>query len=227
MKRFGPSVDMLSMMFGRYPTMAMAREHEAIVPRLVIWAGVDAWRSEVAAVELTAEGVTATGTQVGADPLPYRADYRLDASNGFVTVRLEVVAEGTGWRRELDLVHDGRGAWTCRAAAYGEVELPAPGGDAATLRGALDCDLGLCPLTNVMPIRRSGLDRRPGAEDFLMAWVSVPDLAVHASAQRYEHVRPGVVRYVDRGTFDGFRAELELDGDGLVERYPELAERVA
>ena len=31
-----------------------------------------------------------------------------------------------------------------------------------------------------------------------MAWVSVPDLGVHGSAQRYEHVRPGVVRYVDR-----------------------------
>jgi len=36
-----------------------------------------------------------------------------------------------------------------------------------------------------------------------------------------------VVRYVDRGLFDGFEAELELDADGLVVRYPELAMRVA
>jgi hypothetical protein len=34
------------------------------------------------------------------------------------------------------------------------------------------------------------------------------------------------VRYVDRGLFDGFTAELELDRDGLVVHYPGLAERV-
>jgi hypothetical protein len=38
-------------------------------------------------------------------------------------------------------------------------------------------------------------------------------------------VAPGVVRFVDRGQFDGFTAELELDRDGLVVRYPGLAER--
>ena len=75
-----------------------------------------------------------------------------------------------------------------------------------------------------MPVRRSGLHERAGAEDFVMAWVSVPDLKVHASPQRYEHVRPGVVRYVSR---DGdFTSELEVDADGLVVRYPRLAERV-
>jgi hypothetical protein len=180
----------------------------------------------VAVVKLNAEGVRATGTQVGVDPLPYRADYRLDASERFVTARLDVVAEGAGWRRELELVHDGRGRWTCRAGASGEVDLQAPGGDIEPLLGALDCDLGLCPLTNLMPIRRSGLNRRPGAEDFRMAWVSVPDLGVHGSAQRYEHVRPGVVRYVDRGPFAGFHADLELDADGIVEHYPGLAKRI-
>ena len=75
-----------------------------------------------------------------------------------------------------------------------------------------------------MPVRRSALHERAGSEDFVMAWVSVPDLRVHASPQRYEHVRPGVVRYV---SLDGdFTAELEVDADGLVVRYPRLAERV-
>jgi hypothetical protein len=94
------------------------------------------------------------------------------------------------------------------------------------IEGALDCDLGLSPLTNAMPVHRTGLLHRPGAEDFLMTWVSVPDLVVHASAQRYEHVRPGVVRYVDRGQFEGFTAELAFDADGLVLDYPGLARRV-
>jgi hypothetical protein len=59
-----------------------------------------------------------------------------------------------------------------------------------------------------------------------MAGIEVPELRVFGSAQRYEHVRPGVARYVDRGAFDGFTAELELDREGLVVRWPDLAERV-
>ena len=63
-----------------------------------------------------------------------------------------------------------------------------------------------------------------------MAWISVPDLGVVASAQRYEHVRAdaegSVVRFLDRGLFPGFEAELHLDGSGLVRVYPGLAERV-
>ena len=77
-----------------------------------------------------------------------------------------------------------------------------------------------------MPVRRHGLGDGPGTEDFLMAWVEVPELTVVASAQRYEHVRPGVVCFVDRGLFEGFTAELELDEDGLAIRYAALADQV-
>jgi hypothetical protein len=69
------------------------------------------------------------------------------------------------------------------------------------------------------------LNKRPGAADFLMAWISVPDLSVVASPQRYEHVSKDVVRYVDRGLFPGFTAVLDLDPTGIVEVYPDLAER--
>jgi hypothetical protein len=76
-----------------------------------------------------------------------------------------------------------------------------------------------------MPVRRHALHQDPGACDFAMAWVSVPDLAVHRSPQRYEHLRRGVVRFA---SLDGdFTADLELDSDGLVIRYPQLAEHVA
>jgi len=59
----------------------------------------------------------------------------------------------------------------------------------------------------------------------------VPDLGLHASRQRYEHVRGGshgaVVRYLDVGAHAGFTSELEVDGDGLVRLYPGLARRVS
>jgi uncharacterized protein len=180
--------------------------------RVVAWSGLEEWLAELAQVDLDSGRVQATGVQLGATPEPYRLDYHLDVPADWITRRLDVEAMGAGWRRRLVLEHDGAGAWTCD----GE---PNP-----ALNGALDCDLAFSPLTNVMPIRRHQLHEGDGSADFLMAWVSVPDLAVHASPQRYEHVSGGVVRYVSRDS--GFRADLELDADGLVVRYPRLAQRV-
>ena len=99
------------------------------------------------------------------------------------------------------------------------------------LAGALDCDLGLSPLTNAMPVHRHRLDREPGSFDFVMAWVSVPDLAVHAARQRYRHVSSdgdgGIVRFEsledDRVTFT---SDLEFGADGLIDVYPQLARRL-
>lgn len=180
-------------------------------------------------VEFGPGSLRASGTQLGIEPVPYRLDYELEVDGGWITRRLRVSAAGADWTRELDLRHDGGGGWTAEAAEEGAVRLPPPGGDVAAVKGALDCDLGLCPLTNVMPVRRHDLHLRPGEVDFLMAWVSVPDLGLYPSRQRYEHVGRrddrSVVRYV--GEQRSFVGELELDQDGLVLLYPELARRLS
>jgi uncharacterized protein len=197
------------------------------LPRLVVWQGTDAWRAEVAAVTLAGDGVRSRGTQIGAEPVPYRLDYELDAGDGFVTRSLHVEASGEGWGRRLRLAHDGDGGWSAETEEDGQAPFGPPGGAVDVLSGAVDCDLGLSPLTNLMPIRRHGLDRKPGSADLLAAWVSVPDLALHAYPQRYEHVRSdadgSIVRFVDRGLDPGFESELVLDRDGLVVVYPGLA----
>jgi uncharacterized protein len=200
------------------------------VKRLVIWQGLDGWRAEAASIELTTSGVHATGTQLGSDPVTYRLDYTLDAAQNFVTRSLSVEVTGEGWSRSVRLAHDGAGGWHCESEQSGGVDLPAPGGVGKALAGAKDCDLGFSPLTNLMPIRRHSLDARPGSADLLMAWVSVPDLGVVAYPQRYEHIGVGqmgaVVRFTSLGIHDGFTSDLELDRDGLVLVYPQLARRV-
>jgi uncharacterized protein len=173
----------------------------------VAWNGTPDWRVEVCEVVLSENGVAATGAQLGSGPPPYRAAYELEARHGWITRRLRVEVGGVG---SLELRHDGKGSWA-------GVE------NAAELDGALDCDLAFSPLTNLMPVRRHRLHEQPGAVDFAVAWVSLPDLKVHRSEQRYEHLAPGRVRFSDD---DGFTAELELDADGLVVSYPELARRV-
>jgi hypothetical protein len=171
---------------------------------ILAWTGDPEWLAEVCELELADDGLVAAGTQLGADPRPYRATYELDARDGWITRRLRVDVPGAG---SLDLRHDGEGHWDGRPE----------------LDGALDCDLAYSPLTNLMPIRRHALHERAGAFDYLMAWVSLPDLNVHLSPQRYTHQRPGVVRF----SGEDFEADIEVDADGLVTYYPQISRRVA
>ena len=199
--------------------------------RFLLWSGLDGWRTEAVTVDFLPQGMRASGTQVGVDPVPYRLDYALETADGFITRAMRVQISGEGWARRLNLSHDGHGDWRCESEEDGKPDLPPPGGDVSALGDARDVDLGLSPLTNYMPLRRAGLHTGPGATDLLAAWISVPDLGLHASRQRYEHVRGGsrgaVVRYVDVGAHAGFTSELEVDGDGLVLLYPCLARRVS
>jgi hypothetical protein len=182
--------------------------------RLLVWGGLDDWRAESAHVRLDGDRLTATGTQLGVTPEPYRLDYSLRTTAGFVTERLELSVLRSGALKRLLVVRTPDGAWTADDRELPEVE------------GALDCDLQNSPLTNTMPVLREDL-LAPGAEprDFVMAWVAVPELEVHRSEQRYEPLDERRVRYVGLGT--DFTADLELDEDGLVVRYPQLGERVS
>lgn len=212
-----------------------------ITRHLLLWTGLDSRRSEACEVQLSSRAarphagpadlrrLVAQGSQLGADPLPYRLDYRLWTGRALVTRRLDAVVTGQGWRRHLDLRRADDGTWSCDVDQDGAADLPAPGGDVRGLADALDCDLAWSPLTNTMPVLRHGLNRTAGAVDLTMAWVSVPDLGVHVSPQRYEHVSVegdggATVRYVGDG--GAFVRDLVLDADGFVVRYPDLAERV-
>lgn len=196
---------------------------------MLAWAGVQDWRAEVASVRLTGSGLSARGTQLGSSPFPYRLEYELEALNDWMTDRLSVTVETPTSRRSVDLTHDGAGTWHCTAHLDGVDDLPPPGGAPESVQGALDCDLGFSPLTNLMPVRRARVHTSPGGSDFVMAWISVPDLRLVRSEQRYEHVSSGptqaVVRYV--GRHRGFTGELTLDSDGFVVSYPGMARRVA
>jgi hypothetical protein len=83
-------------------------------------------------------------------------------------------------------------------------------------------DLGLSPLFNSLPVWRDRLLEDGQARDYVMRFVSVPDLHVSESRQRYEPLGRRRLRYRS----GDFAAELEFDDDGLVVRYEGLAERV-
>jgi uncharacterized protein len=194
--------------------------------RSIAWVKPAPFGVEFVQATLSSDTLSAIGVAIGTQPTLYRLDYELQTDAGFVTSRLFVTANGDGWRRTLDLRRSNSGRWSVATEAEGESRLPSPGGEVAPLTGASDCDLGLSPLTNTMPVLRHDLLGADRSVEFLMAWVSVPDLSVHAARQRYTSLRdlPDRGRLIRYESLDAsFTAELTFDADGLVVDYPGLA----
>jgi uncharacterized protein len=220
--------------------------------RSIAWDKDDAAGAEFVEVTLADDALSARGVAIGGEPVAYRLDYTLESGQGFVTARLQVTAHGEGWRRTLDLRRGAAGDWTAAVTtdgdppdslgppgagdeAAGRLAGPDGGGRAGPPRalprveGAVDCDLGLSPLTNSMPVLRHRLLEKQESVDFLMAWVSVPDLGVHPSRQRYTALRdlPGGHRLIRYESLEStFTADLAFDRDGLVVDYPGIGRRL-
>lgn len=196
--------------------------------RAVAWRKDGERGAEFAMVDLGPDCLSAEGIAIGLEPEPYRLDYKLETASQFVPLRVHVATQGEGWRRQLDLHRKSDGNWGARVDQEGTAGLPDAGGDARSFAGALDVDLELSPLFNTMPVLRRGLHRGGEAIDFLMIWISVPDLSLHPSPQRYTYVQTRspderVVRFEAVGDGDDFAADVLFDADGLVIDYPGIA----
>ena len=187
-----------------------------------VWQGLDdPSRVDQVNVQITDRGMLAFGT---ATSDTFATVWRLDVDAGWLTRRLEVTARGFGWSRNLVLDRSADGSWTARTSVTGDVDLPDPGlDDPGSVIGAQDCDLGLCPLTNTMPIRRLGLlDDDVPETRLTMAWVDVPSCRSFAATRS---TRPRAPAGSTSPAAD-FHTEFDVDRDGVVIDYPELATRI-
>jgi hypothetical protein len=83
-------------------------------------------------------------------------------------------------------------------------------------------DVFASPFFNSLPVARDGLLESGPARDYTMKFVTVPDLHVVPSVQRYEPRGNRVVHFASAG----FSAEIEFDTDGFVVLYEGFLERL-
>lgn len=195
-----------------------------VTERAVEWRGAeDPNRLESVVVRFLGSGLQAHGTSRTST---WATSWSLSCDEQWNTTRVKiqsVAAEGvaTADLRWLSLSRD-RAGWKLESSEPQPV-------DVRELDRALDCDIALCPFTNLMPIRRLGLHQQPHAEvQHLMAWIDVPTLRVSPSVQRYASFRApdGTMRVRYESEQRDFRADLTLDDDGIVLDYPQIASRV-
>jgi uncharacterized protein len=199
--------------------------------RGVAWAKTDPPGAEFAVIQLESRRLCATGVAIGSDPEPYRLSFALQTRDEYITDRAVVETQGAGWTRHLEIQRSHAGVWSALGQSAGKLEMSEPGGDPAELGDALDLDLGLSPVFNTMPVLRHDLHDGGSAEDFLMVWISVPDLSIHASPQRYTFLErrsdeQRLVRFEAVGDGEDFVADVQFDSDGLVVDYPGIASRI-
>jgi hypothetical protein len=178
--------------------------------RLLIWRGLDEWRAEVAHVRIDDGRLTATGTQLGVTPAAYRVDYSLQTGAEFVAERLELSVLHEGRLQRLLIVRHQDGSWTAD-------DRPVP-----ELDGALDFDVLNSPVFNSTPYLRHDMGAGGEPLDMTMAFVTVPDLGVQHSEQRYTPLGDDTVNYAS----GDFSADIHFDSDGLVTLYEGYLEGV-
>ena len=200
-----------------------------------MWTKDDRSGAEQCELTIGSGGLAARSVAIGLAPVPYRLDLELTTGADWVTQRLSLTALGDRWTRMLVLERNAAGVWAGSRSTDGSG--PPGVGDSGRDDAVepenipshvLDVDVQWSPVTNIMPVRRLGLDRAGAAGTFTMAWVSVPSLTVTVDEQHYTllGVDDGdVCARFDSG--DGFfTAVIRCDPDGVPLDYPGIARRV-
>lgn len=184
--------------------------------RTVLWQRLDAPGTEYCMLQPSTRGWLLQGDAVTVlDNQPVRVMYQIRVDAAWRTHRVAVDMLVGANRQRLHVVrHDQRG-WRTRPANE----------ELAHLRGCLDVDLSLSPVTNTLPIRRLNLAPGQSAE-ICTAWVRFPQtpgglLAMEPCTQRYTRLDHS--RYLYEGGCtpenEGFSAVIAVDDVGLVTFY--------
>jgi uncharacterized protein len=164
-------------------------------------------------VTLMPDSADSTLLAFNEDGTPLRITYHLHWNEVGRLLRADLQSRSGTQSGALALRSDGHGNWQ-----------DAGGTPLRDLDGCIDIDIWPTPFTNSFPIWRSALEIGERRE-FLMAWVSGPDLTVEAKPQAYTRLQDYLYLFESLDG-SGFKAELPVDEAGLVLDYPELFRRV-
>ncbi len=184
--------------------------------RQIMWAPWEGPGLEHLRLTRDHEDIVADGVIIGmAEQEPFRMRYTITCDDHWRMRAADVISLEDD-RHEIRLRVDGAGRWT---TAAGE---PLP-----NLAGCLEVDISATPFTNTLPIRRLALGAGQ-ARDVAAAYIAIPAFTVEPVPQRYTLLDAHADRdvYCYEGLRSGFRADLPVDGDGVVTDYPGVFKRV-
>lgn len=176
----------------------------------VIWRRLDRPGHESALVRFTESRWELSGAAVFSHrDQACRLDYRVVCDAAWRTLSGRVSGSVGSETVDLEISVDPERRWRLNGTECPSVE------------GCTDLDLNFSPSTNLLPIRR--LDLSIGEKAAVRAaWLRFPGFTLEPLEQVYSRLGDGTYRYESAG--GRFVAELEVDREGFVTRYPNLWE---
>jgi hypothetical protein len=184
-------------------------------PAILTWRSHDGTRIESARIHLSGNRIKAVGRIVAAqsETTPaFSASYDLVTDDSGATKRLSIEISLAERDRQLSIARDEENMWLVSSFE---------GESRDAFDGALDVDVMLSPFFNTLPIRRLGLNARAESVTVPVLYVSLPDLSVAASREKYTSAEGAITVKSPAG-----KAALAVDDNGFVIDYPGLAERI-
>lgn len=174
----------------------------------IIWCRLDVPGHEFGRIMPFGDGWELSGTAVFIhESGPCRLAYDVVCDAGWRTQSSHVRGAIGDREIRLDVSVDAEQRWRLNGTEYPAVA------------GCIDIDLGFSPSTNLLPIRRLGLEVGEEAE-VRAAWLPFPSLEFELLPQVYRRVEKNAYRYTSRG--GAFVRELDVNAVGFVTSYPGL-----
>ena len=146
-----------------------------------------------------------------AEQVPQQVHYMVACGLDWVTRAVHVTSIQGEHIRRVQLERDPSGIWRRDREELLECE------------GLSDVDLQITPSTNTLPIRRLQLGVGESGETDAL-WIRFPDLTLERLPQRYTRTAEDRFTYESRG--GAFRADLNVDAEGVVVQYGDIWSRV-
>lgn len=195
---------------------ARSEESEGTWPSVLTWRAPDTSRMESVRVQLAGNRIKAYGRIVAAATKShpaFSASYDLVTDEGGATKRLSLTVTLAERERQLSIARDEENMWLVQDHQNQTSR--------AAYDGALDVDVILSPFFNALPIRRLGLNQKPGSVTLPVVYVRVPELSVELETISYSSDGKGFK--LKSPVAD---AAITVDSDGFILDYPGLAERI-
>ena len=194
----------------------MTRPERRLPTRLIgsaLWRGVDEISLDRFRLEEFSGGLIISGRVLAArEQKSIEVHYTVLCNPAWETIEAHVTLISGENPQQLHVRRDSRDQWWREESPIAEVA------------GATDIDISITPATNTLPIRRLALQVGE-SRDVDAAWVRIPELTLSRLSQRY--TRTGERSYRYESGNGSFKADLEVDAEGIVLSYGSLWENVA